>query len=112
MGRDQSTEALTSLEVGQFASRLDALLLNVHYRTNRRVTPSFCPGLRGALGRVTIGKRILAVIAHKLSLLTPGARRNAPRNSSSEGLRVSKSSLLSLYGLCNPLLEPFGLIWG
>ena len=40
-GRDLSTEALTSLEVGQFASRLDALLLNVHYRTNRRVTP-FC----------------------------------------------------------------------
>jgi 2-polyprenyl-6-methoxyphenol hydroxylase-like FAD-dependent oxidoreductase len=38
-GRDQSTKALTSLEVGQFASRLDALLLNVHYRTNRRVTP-------------------------------------------------------------------------
>jgi hypothetical protein len=40
MGRDQSTEALTSLEVGQFASRLDALLLNVQYRTNRGVTPS------------------------------------------------------------------------
>ena len=38
-GRDQSTEALTSLEVGQFASRLDSLLLNEQYRTNRRVTP-------------------------------------------------------------------------
>jgi len=38
-GRDQSTKALTSLEVGQFASRLDSLLLNVQYRTNRRVTP-------------------------------------------------------------------------
>jgi len=28
-GRDQSTDALTSLEVGQFASRLDSLLLNI-----------------------------------------------------------------------------------
>src|SRR5258708_5322839 len=36
-GGDQSAEALTSLEVGQFASRLDSLLLNVQYRTNRRV---------------------------------------------------------------------------
>jgi hypothetical protein len=31
-GRDQSTEALTSPEIGQFASHLDALLLNVQYR--------------------------------------------------------------------------------
>jgi hypothetical protein len=31
-------EVLTILEVGQFASRLDSLLLNIHYRTNRRVT--------------------------------------------------------------------------
>jgi alcohol dehydrogenase class IV len=29
----------TPPEVGQFASRRDSLLLNVHYRTNRRVTP-------------------------------------------------------------------------
>jgi hypothetical protein len=33
-GREQSKEALTSLEVGQFTSRLDSLLLNVPYRTN------------------------------------------------------------------------------
>jgi len=37
------------LEVGQFASRRDSLLLNVHYRTNRRVTHYGGAGLKRAL---------------------------------------------------------------
>jgi hypothetical protein len=57
-GRDQSTEALTSLEVGQFASRLDSLLLNVQYRTNRRVSP-FSPSAKAQAIIVTVSRPAL-----------------------------------------------------